>query len=73
MNKQYNIARVINALVCLGIVIGIMLAAHTEWSKYGDYGTFQFIASLLVHGGLGVMIYFGVDWVLRRVFNQINE
>lgn len=72
MHKQYKIAIIINTLVCLGIVIGIMLAAHSEWSKHGEYGMFQFIASLVVHGGLGVMIYFGVDYILRRLFRQIK-
>lgn len=72
MDKQYKTARIINALVCLGIVIGIILAAHSEWSKHGEYGMFQFIASLTIHGGLGIMIYCGVDYILRRLFNQIK-
>lgn len=73
MKKKYKIARAMNAWFCFWLVIAIMFLAHAEWSKYGEYGTFQFVSSVVFHGGLGVIIYFGIDWILRRVFNQINE
>lgn len=70
MDKKYNIARIINVLFCLGIVVTIMLCAYNAWSLYGEYTSFSFFASLVMHGALGVMIYCGVDYILRRVFNQ---
>lgn len=72
MDKKYNIARVINALVCVGIAVTIMLCAYNAWSLYGEYTLFSFFTSLVMHGGLAVMIYCGVDWILRRVFHQIK-
>lgn len=72
MERKYKIARTINILVCVGIVIAIMLCAYNAWSLYGEYTLFSFFASLLLHGTLGVMIYCGIDWILRRVFNQIE-
>lgn len=73
MNKKYKIARVINIIFCIGIVLMIMIHAYHEWNKYGDYGVFQFVVSLVYHGGSGIMIYFGIDWILRNiVFNQIK-
>lgn len=38
----------------------------------GEYTLLSFFASLVMHGGLGIMIYCGVDWILRRVFHQIK-
>lgn len=72
MEKKYKIAKAINILVCMGIVVAIMLCAYNAWSLYGKYTTFSFFASLVMHGGLGIMIYCGIDWILRRVFNQIE-
>lgn len=72
MDKKYKIAKTINILICMGIVVAIMLCAYNAWSLYGDYTLFSFFASLVVNGVLGVMIYFGVDWILRRVFHQIK-
>lgn len=72
MDKKYKITKVINILLCMGIVVTIMLCAYNAWSLNGEYTLFSFFASLVVHGGLGVMIYCGVDWILRRVFNQIK-
>lgn len=72
MDKKYNIAKAINILVCMGIVVAIMLCAYNAWSLNGEYTLFSFFASLVVHGGLGIMIYCGVDWILRRVFHQIK-
>lgn len=72
MDKKYNIARAINIMVCICIVVAIMHCTYNAWSLYGKYTTFNFFASLVVHGGLGIMIYCGVDWILRRVFHQIK-
>lgn len=72
MDKKYKIAKVVNILVCMCIVVTIMLCAYNAWSLNGEYTLFSFFASLVVHGALGVMIYCGVDWILRRVFHQIK-
>lgn len=72
MDKKYNIARLINVLLCVGIAVTIMLCAYNAWSLYGEYTTFSFFTSLVMHGGFAVMIYCGVDWILRRVFHQIK-
>lgn len=72
MDKKYNIAKVINILVCMGIVVAIMHCAYNTWSLNGEYTLFSFFASLVMHGGLGIIIYCVVDWILRRVFQQIK-
>lgn len=72
MDKKYKIAKIINIIFCIALAVTIMLYAHHEWSKYGTYGAFQFISSLVFHGGFAVMIYCGIDWILRKVFNQIK-
>nr|DAN35741.1 MAG TPA: hypothetical protein [Caudoviricetes sp.] len=66
MEKKYKIAKTINILFSIGIVITIMLCAYNAWSLNGKYTWFSFFASL------GIMIYCGVDWILRRVFHQIK-
>lgn len=70
MEKKYKIAKAINVLVCMGIVVVLMLGAYNAWSQYGKYTLFSFFASLVMHGALGIMIYCGVDCILRRVFHQ---
>lgn len=72
MPELEQIAKAINILVCIGIAVTIMLCAYNAWSLYGKYTTFSFFASLVMHGGLVIMIYCGVDWILRRVFHQIK-
>lgn len=72
MKKKYKIAKTINILVCIGIAVTIMLCAYNTWSLYGKYTIYSFFASLVMHGGFAVMIYCGVDWILRRVFHQIK-
>lgn len=49
-------ALTINACVFIVLGIVLMLLAHHEWSKYGDYTFFSFLASLLFHGGFAVML-----------------
>lgn len=72
MEKKYNIAKAINTLVCMCIVVAIMLCAYNVWSLNGEYTLFSFFASLVMHGALGIMIYCGVDWILCRMFHQIK-
>lgn len=72
MEKKYKIAKTINILFSIGVVITIMLCAYNAWSLNGKYTWFSFFASLVMHGTLGIMIYCGVDWILRRVFHQIK-
>lgn len=36
MDKKYNIAKAINILVCMGIVVAIMLCAYNAWSLNGE-------------------------------------
>ena len=72
MEKKYKIAKAINILLCMGIVVAIMHCTHKAWSLNGEYNLFSFFASLVMHGALGIMIYCGVDWILRRVFHQIK-
>lgn len=72
MEKKYKVAKTINILFSIGVVITIMLCAYNAWSLNGKYTWFSFFASLVMHGAFGVMIYCGVDWILRRVFHQIK-
>ena len=72
MKRKYKIAKAINILFSIGVVITIMLCAYNAWSVYGEYTSVNFFISLFMHGTLGIMIYCGVDWILRRVFHQIK-
>lgn len=72
MERKYKIAKAINILVCMGIVVAIMLGAYNAWSVYGEYTLVDFFISLFIHGAFGAMIYCGVDWILRVVFHQIK-
>ena len=66
--SKYKIAKIVNIIVCIALVVFIMRMAYNTWSMYGPYTLFSFFASLFVHGGLGIMIYLGIDWVLKKLF-----
>jgi len=70
MDKKYKIAKAINILLCISMVVTIMLCVYDAWSLNGEYTLFSFFASLAIHGGLGIMMYCGIDWILRKVFNR---
>lgn len=55
--EQRKITNVICFLIALIVTILMMDKAYVEWSKYGPYGWLQFISSLMIHGGLGVIVY----------------
>ena len=73
MDKKYNIAKTINILFSIGVVITIMLCAYNAWSLYGEYTTFSFFASLVMHGTFGVMIYCGIGYSAECLTKLNND
>lgn len=67
MNKL-KIAKVLNAFLCFTLTVLLMREVYFTWSMYGPYTIISFFASLVVHGGLGIMIYLGIDWMLKKLF-----
>lgn len=73
MNKKYNIARVINIVICVLIAATIMYYAYIAWSMNGRYTFMSFLISLLIHGGMSFMIYLAINWVLEKIFKRNEE
>ena len=69
MKRSYKIVRILNAIVCIALLVTIMIAAYKEWSMYGRYTVWSFIVSLLIHGTFCGAIYLFIDWVLKRMLN----
>lgn len=67
MNKR-KISKVLNAIVCLILTILLMREVYFTWSMYGPYTIMSFFASLVIHGGMGVLMYLGVDCLLKKFF-----
>lgn len=66
--SKYKIAKIVNIIVCISLMVFIMQNAYNAWSMYGPYTLFSFFVSLFVHGGFCIMIYLGIDWVLKKLF-----
>ena len=66
MNKL-KIAKVLNAVVCLILTVLLMREVYFTWSMYGPYTIMSFIASLTVHGGMGLMVYLGINSLLKKI------
>lgn len=66
--SKYKIAKIVNIIVCISLVIFIMRIAYNTWSMYGPYTLFSFFVSLFVHGGFWIIIYLCIDWVLKKLF-----
>ena len=66
MNKL-KIAKVLNAIVCLTLTVLLMREVYFTWSMYGPYTIMSFIASLTVHGGMGLMVYLGINSLLKKI------
>lgn len=62
MNK-YKIAKIVNAIICITLIVVIMRIAYNEWSLYN---LSSFFVSLFVHGFWGIVVYLGIDWILRK-------
>lgn len=70
---RYNLARIINAIVCIIGTIALMICVYHAWSQNGEYTIISFFMSLIAHGGIGVMTYLGIDYVIRRLFNKDEQ
>lgn len=68
--SKYGVARICNAILCLALLIIIMRAAYNTWSMYGQYTLYSFLVSLFIHGTLSGMIYFGIDYLLRKFMTK---
>ena len=66
--KRYKIAKKVNIIVCILLVVFVMRMAYNAWSANGPYTTFSFFASLVIHGGMGLLIYLGIDSLLKKFF-----
>ena len=66
--NRLKIAKVLNAIVCLTLTVLLMREVYFAWSIYGPYTIMSFFASLVIHGGMGVMVYLGINFLLKRIF-----
>jgi hypothetical protein len=66
MNKL-KIARALNAIICFTLTVLLMREVYFIWSMHGPYTLLSFVGSLIFHGGFGVVIYLGIDWVLKKL------
>lgn len=71
--SKYEVARICNAILCLALLIIIMRAAYNTWSMYGQYTLYSFLVSLFIHGTLSGMIYFGIDYLLRKILKYDKD
>ena len=63
-------ARKINAIFWLVMVIIIMVCAYNAWSENGPYTATSFFASLVFHGGFGLLMCVLVDEQIVKHFNK---
>lgn len=68
--KKYKIAKTLNILLSLSFTIVLMVGAYNAWSLYGRYSLYSFFVSLLIHGGLGLMLYLGIDFLIKKMFKN---
>ena len=66
--NRLKIAKVLNAIVCLTLTVLLMREVYFAWSIYGPYTIMSFFASLVIHSGMGVMVYLGINFLLKRIF-----
>lgn len=71
--SKYEVARICNAILCLALLIIIIRAAYNAWSMYGQYTLYSFLVSLFIHGTLSGMIYFGIDYLLRKILKYDKD
>lgn len=59
-------------IIILSVLLSvtIMIYAYKVWSNYGEYGWYQFFASLIFHGGFGVMVGVLLDMLAVRLLNK---
>lgn len=65
-----KVARKINAAFWLVAAVVLMLFIKGEWSKYGDYTILSFFLSLLIHGGICLLMGYLVDKQIVKRFNN---
>lgn len=67
--KKLQKIRFVNAVVWALIAATLMIAAYFQWSKYGEYTGTSFFASLVVHGGINLLLGVQVDEAICRKYN----
>lgn len=67
----YKIARLINALGAITLLVIIMRYAYNTWSLYGPYTVTSFVISFLMHGAFCYAIYWGIDYLLRKIAKHV--
>ena len=68
--NRKTMVRRINAIVWLVIAVSLMICAYNAWSQNGPYTLFSFITSLIVHGGLCLVVGMLVDEQIVKHFNN---
>lgn len=67
----YKVAKAVNAIVAVMLLVVIMRHAHDTWSLYGPYTLGSFFASLFMHGIFCYGIYWVVDFLLRKITKHV--
>ena len=60
-----KILNVLNELFCIVVTTILMTSAYRAWSECGGYNYLSFFVSLIIHGGVGVAIYLGLNYLLN--------
>lgn len=68
--SKYKVSRLLNILFCFILMIYIMIKIYQEWSMFGVYTIFSFVASFIIHGTIIGFIYLTIDYVLRKHFKK---
>lgn len=63
---KYKVAMSINLALSILLVLVMMRLAYKSWIVYSPYTIGDLFLSVFIHGGLGVMFYLVVGWILRR-------
>lgn len=62
-----NFVKTLNALFAFIVTIFLMRKAYYTWNEYGGYNHLSFFVSLIIHGGIGFLIYLGLNCVLKNI------
>lgn len=66
MNKL-KIAKALNAFICFALTVLLMFEVYLFWRMYAPYTIVSFFVSLVIHGGMGVVVYLCINHLLDRI------
>jgi uncharacterized integral membrane protein len=67
MKRWRKIAKIVNTIVCIVLLVFVMQKIYGVWSEYGPYTWLSFIFSLIIHGSVIGMGYLGINWLLDKI------